>query len=220
MYSCEPASASRSAGRSGSRGSGRASPRRARACGRPRRRSPSRRASSPRARPRRGRRPPPRTAPGRPGARSLPSSLEAERVGEALGRVDRQHRDLLAAGRHPGGDRRRGRRLADAARAGADADRACPRASPRPALIRRHLRRERSSASTPSSGSKRNGSVADRGRVSSRAASSCSRWAAARAALVERRPDRRRPPAPRRRRQLRRRRSLARRRSAPGRGRS
>ena len=48
--------------------------------------------------------------------------LEAERVGEALGRVDRQHADLQAPGGHPGGDCRRGGRLSDPARARADAD--------------------------------------------------------------------------------------------------
>ena len=48
--------------------------------------------------------------------------LQAERVGEALRRVDRQHADLQSARRHPDRDRRRGRRLADATGAGADAD--------------------------------------------------------------------------------------------------
>ena len=47
---------------------------------------------------------------------------QAERVREPLRRVDREHGDLLAGGRRSHRDRRRGGRLADAARAGADAD--------------------------------------------------------------------------------------------------
>ncbi len=48
--------------------------------------------------------------------------LESERVRESLGRIDRDHRDLQPAGRHAHRDRRRGRRLADPAGAGAHAD--------------------------------------------------------------------------------------------------
>ena len=48
--------------------------------------------------------------------------VDAERVGQSLGGIDRDDRDLGALGRHPQGDRRRGRRLADASGSGADAD--------------------------------------------------------------------------------------------------
>src|SRR5436190_194898 len=47
---------------------------------------------------------------------------QAERVREPLCRVDGEHRNLLPPSRHPGGDGSRARRLAHAARAGADAD--------------------------------------------------------------------------------------------------
>ena len=47
---------------------------------------------------------------------------QAERSGQPLGRVDREHRNLLPARGHPQRDGRRGSRLADPARARADAD--------------------------------------------------------------------------------------------------
>ena len=78
-----------------------------------------------------GRRPPRSKSAGSTCALGVAELVEAERVGEPLGRVDRQHRDPLAARRHPGRDRRRGRRLADAAGADADADRRARRGSPR-----------------------------------------------------------------------------------------
>ena len=59
---------------------------------------------------------------GRDPARLVLQLLEPERVGEPPGRIDRHDRDLGAARGHPERDRRRGRRLADPARAGADAD--------------------------------------------------------------------------------------------------
>ena len=92
-------------------------------------------------------------------ARLVAQLAQAERVGEPLRRVDRQHADAQPAGRHAGRDRRRGRRLADPAGAGADADvlafedladrRPSGRASSRAVCA----------ASTPSSGSKRKGRV-------------------------------------------------------------
>ena len=56
-------------------------------------------------------------------ARLVAELLQPERVRQPLRRVDRQHADLQPLRRHPGRDRRRGRRLADPAGAGADADR-------------------------------------------------------------------------------------------------
>ena len=114
---CTPASRprrSRAPGRCGWRGPRRACARRARATRSARRRCAWRRASSPTA----------RRSTGAISTRrsSLPSSAQAERVGEPPRRVDRHHRHLAPARRHPQRDRRRGRRLAHAARAGADAD--------------------------------------------------------------------------------------------------
>ena len=122
---CTPASRRappRAAGRSGWRGSGRGSPRRARACGRPRRRSAFASSIIAHSSPSPGSTPASVNSAGSTWRSVVAELGQAERVGEALRRVDRQHRDLLAAGRHPGRDRRRGRRLADPARAGADAD--------------------------------------------------------------------------------------------------
>ena len=186
---CTPASRrapSRAAGRCGCRGSARASRRRARGRGRPRRRSPSRRASSPRARRRRARRRPRRTAPGRPGARSLPSSGRPSESASRLRRVDRQHRDLLPARRHPGGDRRRGRRLADAARARADAD---PLAGEQLGDRRPSgdLRPEGADLLDAELGLEEEGQGRDRRLVRApRRRASCSRWSRRPAALAER----------------------------------
>jgi hypothetical protein len=52
----------------------------------------------------------------------VPELLEAEGVGQALGRVDRHDGDLEAAGGHAQRDGGRRGRLADPARSGADAD--------------------------------------------------------------------------------------------------
>ena len=93
----------------------------ARACGRARRRWPSRPAciaqSSPRISEPARSKSVGSTQPGR-----VLELLQAQRVGQSLGGVDRQHADLLAARGEPGGERGRGGRLAHAARARADAD--------------------------------------------------------------------------------------------------
>ncbi len=115
---------------------------------------------------------------------------QPERVGEPLRGVDRQHGDLLAARGHAEGDRRGRGRLADAARARADADLLALEP------VADHSRRSssadsRSSASRPSSGSKMRGSVATGAPAARRRRRSCARSARARRVLGERGRERR-----------------------------
>ena len=179
----------RSGGRSGSRGCGRASPRRARACGRARRRSPWRRASSPRARPA-SRRPRCSNSFGSTCRGSLPSSSSPSESASRFAGSIVSTATLLPARGQAGRERRRGGRLADAARAGADATRLPSRISPTFGTTRAAAAR-RSSAGDVEARLEDEGQGLDgRAHGLRRAASSCSRCGRARRYCGERRADR------------------------------